>query len=133
MTETKTVEKEIAVEEVKEESQSEKFIFEDLGTAKYAQVHDYEIADSVRVIPREKGGSWDILALSTREENLDRLDKALSSDRGYNLVTRRIVVTEEKVPIIIQGYKRGLESEFPESDLLARIEVLKDSLGGDDS
>ena len=111
--------------EVKVESQTEKFIFEDVCTKKYAQVHDYESADSVRVIPRKKGDTWDILALSTKELNLDRLDKALSADRGYTLVTRKIIVDKERAPVILQDYKEKLETEFPKDILLKRIEAIK--------
>lgn len=146
MSETETVEKEVEVEEaekveesekaeeveetkeakyVEEVSQSEKFIFEDIGTRKYAQIHDYEIDDSVRVIPRKKDDKWDVLALSTKDENLDRLDEALSSGGGYTLHSRKINVIKDRAPLLIHEYKEKLETEFPKVDLLARIEAIK--------
>lgn len=147
MSETETVEEKVEVEEsekaeevkedseeieeakeakyIEEESESEKFIFEDIGTKKYAQVHDYEIDDSVRVIPRKKDDKWDVLALSTKDKNLDRLDEALSSGGGYTLVTRKINVIKDRAPLLVHEYKERLETEFPKVDLLARIEAIK--------
>ena len=131
MSKTKVVKKDKEIKavsaEIEKESQTEKFIFEDLGTKKYAQVHDYEISDSVRVIPRKKNDKWDILALSTRSENLDRLDTALSSGE-YTLNSRKINTVQERVPVLIHEYKQDLETEFPEADLLKRIEVMKAGL-----
>ncbi|GAH95808.1 unnamed protein product [marine sediment metagenome] len=137
MSETETVEEKVEVEEsekaeeveeVKEESQTEAFIFEDLGTKKYAQVHDYEIEDSCRVIPKKVDDTWEVLALSTKEKNLDRLDEALSSGGGYTLVTRKINVAKERAPLLIHEYKKTLETEFPEVDLLKRIDSMKKEL-----
>ncbi|GAI54570.1 unnamed protein product, partial [marine sediment metagenome] len=116
------------VKEAKKESQTENFIFEDIGTVKYAQIHDYEATDSVRVIPRKKDDKWEVLALSVKEKNLDRLDEALSTDRGYTLVTRKIIVEEERAPVLLREYKRDLEAEFPKAELLKRIESLKKEL-----
>lgn len=144
MSETETVEKEKEIqevkeaneakeaEEVKEESQTENFIFEDHGTQIYAQTHGYDVSHSVRVIPRKKDGANEILALSVKEENLDRLAEVLSENGGYKLVTRTINVKSNPA-VIIREYKQKLETEFPETDLLKRIESMKKELEASES